>query len=346
MNEEVLVERRGAAGVLTLNRPHALNALTLGMVRAMSEALALWALDDSVTRVIVAAAGERAFCAGGDIRLLYEQGKAGDFDGPLAFWREEYRLDFRIATYPKPFVVLIDGIVMGGGVGISLHASHRIAGDRFSFAMPEVGIGFFPDVGATYLLPRLPGKAGTYFALTGARARAGDAVALGLADAYVPSASLPELLRALETGEDVDALVARARREPPASALAAERPLIDRCFAAPTVADINTCLGHAAAEGSAFAAEAVHAIAQKSPTSLSIALRQMQRGGGLTLEQAFEQEFAIVSRICRGPDFYEGVRALIVDKDNRPVWSPAHLDAIDEQAIEAHFAPLPAGSGL
>ena len=168
---EALIERRGCAGFITLNRPKALNALTLGMVRAIAAALDAWEGDDSVERVVVLGAGERAFCAGGDIRRLYEQGLAGDHDAQLTFWREEYQLNRRIKTYSKPYVALIDGIVMGGGVGVSAYASRRVAGERYRFAMPEVGIGFFPDVGATWLLPRLPRAAGAYLALTGANAQ-------------------------------------------------------------------------------------------------------------------------------------------------------------------------------
>ncbi len=183
---EALVERRGRAGVIVLNRPQALNALTLTMVRLIAAALDEWEGDRAVDRIVFLGAGERAFCAGGDIRRLYELGRAGDHDAQLTFWREEYQLDRRIKTYPKPIVALVDGIVMGGGVGLAMHAAHTVASERFVFAMPEVGIGFFPDVGAAWLLPRLPSRAGVYFALSGLRADAGDAVAFGLAQTFVP----------------------------------------------------------------------------------------------------------------------------------------------------------------
>ena len=188
---EALVERRGRAGVIVLNRPQALNALTLTMVRLIAAALDEWEGDRAVDRIVFLGAGERAFCAGGDIRRLYELGRAGDHDAQLTFWREEYQLDRRINAYPKPIVALVDGIVMGGGVGLAMHAAHTVASERFVFAMPEVGIGFFPDVGAAWLLPRLPSRAGVYFALTGLRADAGDAVAFGLAQTFVPSAAFP-----------------------------------------------------------------------------------------------------------------------------------------------------------
>src|SRR3954462_5583849 len=211
---ELLCERRGPAGLVTLNRPQALNALTHGMVLALSRALEEWAGDPGVTRIVVTGAGERAFCAGGDIRHLYDLGKAGRHQEALRFWRDEYPLNVRIKRYPKPYVALIDGIVMGGGVGISLHGSHRVAGDRYQSAMPEVGIGFFPDVGATYALPRLPGETGTYLALTGDRVRGADALAFGLATHAVPSAALAEVRAALIDGAPVDAALGLAAREP------------------------------------------------------------------------------------------------------------------------------------
>ena len=201
---EVRVEKGGCAGLIVLNRPKALNALTLGMVRAIAAALDEWERDETIARVVVTGAGGRAFCAGGDIRQLYEQGRAGDHAAQLTFWLEEYRLNRRIKRYSKPYVALVDGVVMGGGVGLSAHGAHLVAGEGFAFAMPEVGIGFFPDVGATYLLPRLPDLAGVYLAMTGARAGAGDAAALGLAQAVVPSARIGELAKALTDRQPID----------------------------------------------------------------------------------------------------------------------------------------------
>src|SRR5215207_1259711 len=220
---EVLCEKQGEAGLITLNRPRALNALNLTMVREMRRALDAWAGDPAVTRIVVQGAGEKAFCAGGDIRQLTEDLRAGKRDEALAFWREEYQLNIRIKRYPKPYISLIDGICMGGGVGVSLHGSHRVAGDRYLFAMPEVGIGFFPDVGATYALPRLPGEVGTFLALTGERVRRADALALGLATHAVPSRSLPALLDALAAGDPVDAALAALAEEPGEPDLLRER---------------------------------------------------------------------------------------------------------------------------
>src|SRR5215216_3709682 len=232
---ELLCERRGAAGLVTLNRPQALNALTHAMVLELSRALDAWADDPAVTRIVVTGAGERAFCAGGDIRHLYDLGKTGRHEEALRFWRDEYALNVRIKRYPKPYVALIDGIVMGGGVGVSLHGSHRVAGERYQFAMPEVGIGFFPDVGATYALPRRPGETGTYLALTGERVRAADALALKLATHAVASSAMAGVREALIAGEPIEDLLRRASSDPGPAPLDPHRATIDRCFSADSV---------------------------------------------------------------------------------------------------------------
>jgi enoyl-CoA hydratase len=336
-NDEIVCQRRGAAGHILLNRPQALNALTLNMVRAIAAALDQWEHDPAIKCVVVQGAGDRAFCAGGDIRLLWEQGTAGDHKSQLDFWREEYILNRRIKLYPKPYVAVIDGIVMGGGVGVAEHGSHRIAGDGFMFAMPEVGIGFFPDVGATYFLPRLSGKAGTYLALTGARAKAGDAVALGLADAHVSRKDIPSLVDALAAGDDVDAAITTYATPAAPGPIVEHRALIDSAFAGDDVAEI---LSRLEKDGSAFALDAAKAIRTKSPTSLAVALRQMQVGGAMDIADAMRAEFRIVSRICRGKDFYEGVRATIIDKDQKPVWAPARIEDVTQAHVDAIFASL------
>ena len=337
---EVLIERRGCAGSIVLNRPKALNALNLGMVRTIAAALDDWERDEAVTRIVVSGAGGRAFCAGGDIRLLYEQGRAGDHGAQLAFWREEYQLNRRIKRYSKPYVALVDGIVMGGGVGVSAHGAWLVAGENFAFAMPEVGIGFFPDVGATYLLPRLPHRAGVYLALTGARIGASDALALGLAQALAPSARLGDLAAALEQRGSIEAILASFALPAPASPLLARSAAIEPCFAQATPAKIIAALAEAAGAGLPLAKAAREAMLLKSPTSQAIALRQMAMGGSLTFEQAMTTEFRIVSRICRGHDFYEGARAVIIDKDNRPDWRPGAAEAVLPAAVDAYFAPL------
>ncbi|MEZ0170535.1 enoyl-CoA hydratase/isomerase family protein [Microvirga sp. TS319] len=339
-NAEVTCEKHGAAGIITLNRPRALNALTLTMVREMRRALDAWAADPEVSRIVVQGAGEKAFCAGGDIRRLTDLLQAGERDEALAFWREEYQLNIRIKHYPKPYVSLIDGIVMGGGVGVSLHGSHRVAGERYLFAMPEVGIGFFPDVGATYALPRLPGRTGMYLALTGERVKQADAVMLGLATHAVPSAAMESLRQALIAGEPVDEALAKASFDPGPAPLSPERAVIDSCFSAGSVAGVLECLDEAVDQGSEFAARTAAGMRAKSPTSMSIAFEQVRRGASLSFEDAMRTEFRIVSRIGDGRDFFEGVRAVLVDKDNQPRWDPATLEGVTREAVERYFAGL------
>jgi enoyl-CoA hydratase len=337
---EIICEKAGCCGLITLNRPKALNALTLNMVREMTDALDRWEREPGVTRVIITGAAGKAFCAGGDIRILYDLGKAGRHAEQLSFWRQEYCLNRRIKLYPKPYVALADGIVMGGGAGISLHGSHVIAGEHFTFAMPETGIGFFPDVGATFFLPRLPGHAGVYLALTGAGMSCGDALAFGVAFAHVPSARHGGLVQWLMGGEEIAAAIAAESAPPPASALQPQSQSIERCFSAATLTSILANLDDAGHAGLDFARSAAHAIRSKSPSSLAIALRQMQIGCKLDIGEALRTEFRIVSRIARGHDFYEGVRAVIIDKDNRPLWSPAGVESVEPAGIEAYFAPL------
>jgi enoyl-CoA hydratase len=337
---EIICERREEAGVITLNRPRALNALNLTMVREMRRALDAWAQDPGVTRIVVQGAGEKAFCAGGDIRQLTELGQAGRREEALNFWREEYQLNVRIKRYPKPYVSLIDGIVMGGGVGVSLHAPYRVAGERYLFAMPEVSIGFFPDVGATYALPRLSGQTGMYLALTGERLRRADAMLLGLATHAVASSHMEALREALFAGEPVDEALSRVSSDPGPAPLAEQKAVIDSCFSAESVVAVLERLDEAARNGSDFAARTAETIRTKSPTSLNIAFEQVRRGGALTFEEAMKMEFRIVSRVSQGHDFYEGVRSVLIDKDGQPKWNPASLAAIDKAAIEQNFADL------
>ena len=336
---EALIERRGRAGVIVLNRPKALNALTLTMVRLIAAALDGWESESAVDRIVLLGTGERAFCAGGDIRRLYDLGRAGDHDAQLTFWREEYQLNRRIKIYPKPLVALVDGIVMGGGVGLAMPATHAVASERFIFAMPEVGIGFFPDVGAAWILPRLQSHVGVYFALTGLRADAGDALALGLAHTFVPSSAFPALAQGLERDEPVQSVLARFSTPPPRSKLIGEAEAIESCFSQPDRAAILEALREAETKGRAFAPPARAAMLEKSPTSQAIALRQMVLGATIDFDEALRMDYRIVSRICRGRDFYEGVRAVIVDKDNRPNWEPAPSRA----EIDAYFTSLGEG---
>jgi enoyl-CoA hydratase len=346
---DIVFERRGAAGVVVLDRPHALNALTHAMVRALTGQLAEWAADAAVTRVIVTAAGGRAFCAGGDVRELYDLGRAGRHDEAIAFLHDEYRLDAAVARYPKPYVSLIDGLVMGGGVGISIHGSHRVAGDSLKFAMPEVGIGFFPDVGATWFLPRLPGQVGTWLALTGASLGADDATTFGVGTHRVRSARLPELAEALCGTVPVDAVLGAFAEPAAPGPMAAHRGAIDQLFGAGTVEGILAALAaEAASDGpeAEFARDAAAAIRGKSPTSLKIALSQLRRGKDLDFDECMRTEYRIVSRIVKGHDFYEGIRAVIVDKDRTPRWQPGSLVAISDADVAAYFAPLAADLAL
>jgi enoyl-CoA hydratase len=340
---DILFERRGTAGLVILNRPHALNAVSHDMVRALARQLGQWETDPAVTRVLVTANGGRAFSAGGDLRALYDLGRAGRYDEALRFFRDEYALNARIKRYRKPYVALIDGIVMGGGVGVSVHGSHRVAGDRFVFAMPEVGIGFFPDIGATWFLPRLPGQLGTYCALTGERLDAADGVAAGVATHRVASAKLPELAEALCTAVPVDALLGAFAQPGGEGPVRARQAAIDRLFGGHRIEDILGRLdAEVAANGTnaAFAHPTAALIRTRSPTSLKIVLAQMRRGSSLDFAECMRTEFRIVSRVVRGHDLYEGIRAVIVDKDQAPGWQPPTLDAVSVAEVERHFAPL------
>lgn len=337
---DILFEKRGHAGLITLNRPRALNALTLSMVRAMHPQLSEWARDPGIAHIVIRAAGEKAFCAGGDIRQLHDWGRAGD-PRILDFYREEYRLNTFIKRYPKPYVALIDGIVMGGGVGVSVHGGLRAAGGRTVFAMPETGIGLFPDVGGTYFLPRLPGALGTWLALTGARLKQADMAWCGIATHAVPSARFEELTDALGQQADAAATIQRFAEAPDEpSSLPALMPAIDRSFSADTVPEV---LERLEAEGGAdgeWARKQADTIRAKSPTSLAISMRQMREGAAMDFEECMRTEFRIVSRVVARHEFFEGVRAVIIDKDNDPEWKPASLDELSEAEIDAYFAPL------
>jgi enoyl-CoA hydratase len=336
---EILFDRKGAAGIVTLNRPKALNALTHDMIRQLAAKLEAWRTDDGVTRVIIRANGERAFSAGGDLRDVTVRGRQEE---ALVFFANEYRLNAAIKRYPKPYIALIDGIVMGGGVGVSIHGSHRVAGEKFQFAMPEVGIGFFPDVGGTWMLPRLKGKIGTFCALTGERLKAGDALFAGVCTHHVSAARFADLTEALCGNVPVDATLAAFAEPAQGGEIASKADLIGRLFAGNEIEDILAALDRqAAGEADSWAGRIAALIRTKSPTSLRIALEQMKRGAGWTFEECMKAEYRIVSRVLYQDDFYEGVRALIVDKDNAPRWNPAALADVNRQAIEALFAPLP-----
>lgn len=336
---EILFEKRGRAGIITLNRPKALNALNSNMVSLMHPQMVNWADDDSVELVIIRATGEKAFCAGGDIRQLHDWGKAKD-PAMRIFYREEYILNTYIKQYPKPFVALVDGIVMGGGVGVSAHGSHRVAGERLMFAMPETGIGFFPDVGGTYFLPRMPGKVGTWLALTASRLGQADALWTGFATHAVASDAIESALEALCADGNPDETLKRFAITPDTGPVPALQGVIDRCFAGNTVETILAALDAETGEHAEWAQKQAKTLRSKSPTSLKIALRQMQEGSKADFEECMRIEYRVVTRIANGVDFYEGVRAVIIDKDQMPKWQPAKLEAVSDADVDAYFAPL------
>ena len=339
--DEVLFERQGRAGLITLNRPKALNALTLGMVDAMTARLQAWRHDPEIEIVIVRGAGEKAFCAGGDIRALYDSGKAGT-PYVIDFYAREYRLNTLIKRYPKPYVALVNGIVMGGGVGVSVHGSVRVCGEKTVFAMPETGIGLFPDVGGTWFLPRCPGEIGMYLALTGARLDVIDAKYAGIATHVVPEAQHAALVDALCSGADpLEKVLARhAVLAQDKAKLEGLRAAIDMHFAGASVGDIIASL-----EGgkTLFEEQTLKTLRAKSPTSLKVAFRQVREGAKLGFEDCMRLEFRLTNRFMRGRDFYEGVRAVIIDKDNQPKWDPPSLDRVTPSDVDSYFAPLPGG---
>lgn len=332
----------GRAGCITLNRPQALNALTLEMVHAIDAALLAWAGDPAVCLVVLDGAGGRALCAGGDIRALYDAAKSGELSFAEVFFRDEYRLNAYIVRYPKPYVALMDGIVMGGGIGLSAHGRHRVVTERARLAMPETGIGFFPDVGGTWLLGRAPGQFGVYAALTAGQMGATDAIECGLADVFVPSKSLP-LLRASLTGcastEEVRACLDRHAQTPLAGRYAKAAAWIGACFAADTMEEIVSALS---AHADPAARQAAAEITPRSPTSLKITLRALREAARLgCLEPCLEREFGLALACMQHPDFLEGVRAAIVDKDRSPRWKPARLDDVTADMVGAAFIPPP-----
>jgi len=341
MASPVLARVEGGVGRLTLNRPAALHALNLQMCEVMLAAILSWRDDPAVTAVLIDHTGERGFCAGGDIRQIAESGR-GDRAWAEAFFRTEYRLNHLLFVYPKPIVAIMDGITMGGGVGISAPAKYRVATDKTTFAMPETGIGLFPDVGGGWFLPRLPGESGIWLGLTGARLKAADCLRLGVATDYVESAKVAALKAAIlaQPGE-IEAVLAEFEADAGPPPLAAVQDDIDRLFRGATVDAIVSALQ---ADGSPWAAAQLAGLKTKSPQALKVTLRQLREG---RLRETFAEEmvveYRLAVRICARADFQEGVRAVIVDKDNAPKWNPDTLAAVDDALLDALFAPLPPG---
>lgn len=336
-SEDVLVSVVGPAGsgvgLLTLNRPKALNSLTHSMVGRMSAALREWENDDRVRAVVLSGAGDRGLCAGGDVVAIYHSARAGGAEA-RQFWFDEYVLDAYISRYPKPYVALMTGITMGGGVGISAHGSVRVVTETTKMAMPEVGIGFIPDVGGTFILSRSPGLLGIHAALTGAPFTGADAIAMGFADHFVPNDRLGAFTEAI-VADDIDTAVNRYAVEPPPSALLAQREWIDDCYARATAAEIVAALR---AGGAGPANDAADLIESRSPVSVSVALAAVRRAANLTtLEDVLRQEFRTSCGALRSQDLIEGIRAQLIDKDRNPQWSPASLTAVTAEDVEAYF---------
>jgi enoyl-CoA hydratase len=334
---DLLVRRDGALRRITLNRPQALNAITLDMALAMTALLREWESDPEVGAVLLDGAGGRAFCAGGDIRALYDAAKTGD-SLPARFWATEYKLNVLIARYPKPLVAVMDGLVMGGGVGLSAHAAHRVVTDRSAIAMPEVGIGFFPDVGACFLLARAPGQIGTHLALTGDRISAADAIHCGLADVHVPAdrlGELPSVLAGCRSRVEVKASLEGLSAPPAAARLPQEREWIDTCYGADGLETIVKRLSVCHAEA---ARAALDAMRKASPTSLKVALRNIRSAATFKkVEESFRQDYRIALACIAGHDFLEGIRATIVDKDRNPRWRPDKIEAVTPDIVDHHF---------
>lgn len=340
---DLIVRREGAAGVIRLNRPKAINAMTYEMSVGIDAALDRFENDPAVAVVLLEGAGERGLCAGGDIRGLYESSKAGGDLGKI-FWRQEYVMNARIAKYPKPYVAFMDGLVMGGGVGLSGHARHRVVTDKTKLAMPEVGLGFFPDVGGTWLLSHSPGEIGAFFGLTGQTMNGPDAIFARFADAVVPSAKLPALrvaLTAVRPGTssvEVDNIIARFSTGETAGPIAARKADIDRWFAHDRMEDIFAELKR---DDSELAQSTLRALNEKSPRGMVVTLKLLRMARTATsLEQCLVREYRAALEVFRSDDFREGVRAAVIDKDRNPRWSPSHVEEVTPEMLAPYFAEI------
>ncbi len=340
---DLIAEREGSAGIIRLNRPKAINAVTLEMFRDIDKALDQFEADPAVAVIVLEGAGERGLCAGGDIRALYESSKVrGDLGKVL--WREEYILNARIAKFPKPYVAFMDGIVMGGGVGLSAHSRHRVVTERTKLAMPEVGLGFFPDVGGTWLLSRAPGEIGSYFGLTGQTLNGPDAIHARFADAVVPSAKLPalrEVLTKIRPGtlsSEVKALIDGFATGETSGPVAAMQPQIDAWFAHDRMEDIVASLKR---DGSELAQATLRTLFEKSPRGMVVTLKLLRLArNSSSLEECLMREYRAALEVFRSDDFREGVRAAVIDKDRNPKWSPAKIEDVTPAMIAPYFAEI------
>lgn len=340
---DLIVRREGAAGVIRLNRPKAINAMTLEMSIGIDAALDRFEADPEVAVIVLEGAGERGLCAGGDIRGLWESSREGG-DLGARFWRQEYVMNARIAKYPKPYVAFMDGLVMGGGVGLSGHASHRVATDRTKLAMPEVGLGFFPDVGGTWLLSRSPGEIGTYFGLTGQTMNGPDAIHAKFADAVVPAAKWPELREALTkvrqgaTAADVSKLINGFATGESAGPVAAREPIIDALFGFDRMEDIFAALQR---DGSEFALATLKTLNEKSPRGMVVTLKLLRLARtASSLEECLVREYRAALAVFRSDDFREGVRAAVIDKDRNPTWSPPRIEDVTPDVLAPYLAEI------
>jgi enoyl-CoA hydratase len=340
---DLIARREGSAGIIRLNRPKAINAVTLEMFRDIDKALDAFEADPQVAVIALEGAGERGLCAGGDIRALWENSKVGGDLGKV-LWREEYILNARIKKFPKPYVAFMDGIVMGGGVGLSAHSAHRIVTERTKLAMPEVGLGFFPDVGGTYLLSRSPGEIGTYFGLTGTTMNGPDAIYARFADAVVPSAKLPALREALTkvrpgaTSDEVRKLIDGFASSEKFGPVAAMEATIDALFGYERMEDI---VGALQADGSEFAQKTLKTLAEKSPRGMVVTLKLLRLARKTsTLEECLVREYRAALEVFRSDDFREGVRAAVIDKDRNPRWSPPDIEDVTPQMLAPYFAEI------
>jgi enoyl-CoA hydratase len=341
--ESGLVARiEGAAGIVALDRPRALNALTAAMRAEIARSFAAWSRDPQVYAALIVSANERAFCAGGDVREMAECGKR-DLAEARRLLAAEYALNWQLDCFAKPTVALIDGMVMGSGVGITLYGTHRVAGERYRFAMPECGIGLFPDDGVSWALARLPDEIGMYLALTGRAIGRADAWRLGLATHCIPAARFAEIRRAVAHADPVDPVLDARHEEPGRGDLDALRPAIARCFAADSVAGILTRLEAERGAERTWAEGVLADLGRGSPTSLEVTCRHVRLARRLDLAATLAQDYRLACRFIADHDFYEGVRAALVDRDRSPAWRPARLPEVHAAAIDAYFAPLEDG---
>ncbi|MDP3532659.1 MAG: enoyl-CoA hydratase/isomerase family protein [Alphaproteobacteria bacterium] len=342
-HDEIIIQERNNLGILTLNRPKALNALNYAMIKTLTKQLKVWADDNSIKAVLVKGAGDKAFCAGGDVRAMYHAKQQGEHDFLIQFYEDEYNLNYLINTFPKPYISFLNGITMGGGAGVSINGKYRLATEKLIFAMPETNIGFFPDVGGTHFLSRCPDAMGLYLGLTGDKIDAKDSYALGLVTHYTSSSSLPALEETLietQWGDDsfqqIDDILSEIHQDPGTHPLKNKEKIIEHCFGQK---DINSIITTLKATDDSWAKNCADQLMQKSPTSLKVTHKQIILGKNLDLKKGLEMEYRLSQSFMNENEFFEGVRALLIDKDQKPIWQPSKLDDISAQQVDTYFNP-------